>query len=205
MTAFNVPANVAFDSYTELVEAINDWLDRSDLDGVAGQMIALAEAKLRRELASVLDEKTATISIADGVGSLPTDFGKPIRVVHDEQVLPSLSRTEAPSILAGPFPLGYTIEGQSLRVWPANDVSVSLFYHPTIPQLTSTTPTNDLLSRHPDVYFFGALMFAEGYLANDNRSALFKGLFDEAIADVKRYYRGQRYGGPLVPRLRYAP
>ena len=205
MTAFNVPSNFAFDSYPELVAALNDWLDRSDLDGVAGQMIALAEAKLRRELASVLSEKSAPVSIVAGGGPLPSDFGKPIRVVYDKWVLPSISRTDAPNILAGPQPLGYTIEGMALRVWPANDVTVDLFYHPTIPQLTSVAPTNDLLSRHPDVYFFGALMFAEGYLANDNRSALFKALFDEAIADIKRYYRSQRYGGPLVPRLKIAP
>ena len=205
MTAFNVPTNAAFDSYPALVAAINDWLDRNDLDGVAGQMIALAEARLRRELVSVFNEKTATVVVTGGIGPLPADYGRSIRVVYDAQVVPSISLTDAPDILAGPRPIGYTIEGQSLRIWPANDVAVSLFYHPTIPQLTSARPTNELLSRQPDLYFFGAMMFAEGYLANDNRSALFKGLFDEAIEETKRYYRSQRYGGPLVPRINCTP
>lgn len=205
MTAFNVPANVAFDSYGELVDAINDWLDRADLTGVAGQMIALAEAKMRRELNSVFDEKSVTISVVNGRGALPVDYSTPVRLVYDERVLPNLSRTDAPNLLTGPKPLGYTIESQQVRLWPVNDALVELFYAPTIPQLTEGNPSNDLLDRQPDLYFFGAMMFAEGYLANDNRALLFKNLFDEALADVKRYYRKQRYGGPLVPNLRVCP
>ena len=50
MPVFDVPANYAFDTYDELAAAINDWLDRSDLTGTAQQMIALCEARLRREL-----------------------------------------------------------------------------------------------------------------------------------------------------------
>ena len=41
MTTFTVPANLAFDSYASLSSAIADWLDRSDLAGVAPQLVRL--------------------------------------------------------------------------------------------------------------------------------------------------------------------
>ena len=205
MTAFLVPANAAFDTYSDLVAAINDWLDRNDMDTVAPQLVALAESRLRRELAGLLDEKTVSITAVSGVGSLPSDYSRPIRVLYDGDVLPNLSRTDAPNIADATTPTGYTFERGVLRLWPACDVTVDMLYSPTIPQLTSANPTNELLDRQPDLYFFGSLMFAEGYLANDNRAVLFKNLFDEALAEVKIYYMKQRHAGPLVPNIRNCP
>ncbi|MGL5734742.1 MAG: phage adaptor protein, partial [Beijerinckiaceae bacterium] len=75
MPAFDVPANRAFDDYNGLVDAINDWLDRSDLEGVAQQMIALAESNMRRELQPFFLETSASVTTVDGIGAFPTDYG----------------------------------------------------------------------------------------------------------------------------------
>lgn len=205
MTAFLVEANAAFSTYTELVDAVNDWLDRNDLSGVAGQMIALAEARMRRHLDSLLDEKTTSLAVVDGVASLPADYSKLIRVVYDGDVLPNFSRTAAPDVPTSSKPYGYTVESGQIKIWPASDATIEILYHPTIPQLTATAPSNGLLDRHPDLYFYGAMLFAEGYLANDSRAAMFKQLFEEALADVKVYYLKQRHGGPIVPKLQFCP
>jgi hypothetical protein len=102
-------------------------------------------------------------------------------------------------------PLAYTIEAGNLRLWPSGDFTVSILYQPTLPQLSEASPTNTLLDKHPDLYFFGALMFATGYLANDERAAMFKALWDEAIESAKQYFTRQRFGGPLVPRVAFVP
>jgi hypothetical protein len=205
MPAFDVPSNLAFDSYSGLVGAINDWLDRSDLDGAAQQMVALAESKMRRELRPFFIETSASVTTVDGVGSLPSNYGTLTRVLYDGRALPQYGATAAPHLTTGSVPWAYSLEGGGLRLWPEGDFTVTLLYQPTVPQLSASNPSSDLLDAHPDLYLFGSLMFAEGYLANDNRAALFKALFDEAIADTKVYLTRQQFAGPLVPRVAFTP
>ena len=71
--AFSVPQNLAFETRGELIETINDWLDRNDLTGSAVAMVALCEARLRRELSGLPFEVSAGVSVTDGVGGLPVD------------------------------------------------------------------------------------------------------------------------------------
>lgn len=206
MPAFIVPANLAFDNYTDLQDAIADWMDRSDLTGSAPSMIALAESRMRRELVPCLSETTATVSCAAGVGALPADFGTLIRVVYGTRTLDNVSPVGGTDIFTEyTEPYGYSVEAGALRLWPAVTQNVTLLYQPTIPFLSAAQISNSVLQSHPDVYFFGAMLFAEGYVANDNRASLFKNLWDEAIESCKRYYTRQKYAGPLVPRIGFVP
>lgn len=201
MTAFFVPGNYAFDTYDELVAAINDWLDRSDLTGAAGQMVALAEARMRRLLTPHFDETTADIVCTDGVGNLPDDYSIARHVVYDGRVLPQYAQAIGNGVAAGSIPQAWSIEANRLKLWPATAATVTLLYQPTIAALSADTQTNEVLDKHPDLYFFGSMLFAEGYVSNDERAATFKNLFDEAIAEVREYLVKQRLGGHLVPRL----
>lgn len=201
MPAFVVPANYAFETYDDLVAAINDWLDRSDLTGVAGQMIALAEARIRRGVAGYFDEAATSIACTAGVGTLPADFGMARSVVYNGRVLPQYSFSVGSGIPEGSIPQAWSIEAGNLHLWPETSATVTLLYQPSLVALTETTQTNSILDRHPDLYFYGSLMFANGYLANDERAGTFKSLFDEALAEVREYLNRQRFGAPLVPRL----
>lgn len=205
MTLFAVPANLAFDTYGELIAAINDWLDRSDLTGAAPQMIALAEARMRRKLAPIFNETTTTLTTVDGVATLPTDCGQVYRVIYDHDTLPRYSGLNVSDLdydTSATKPYTYTLEGANLRVWPSCDVTLTVVYQMTFPNLSEANPANTFLSDHPDMYFFGAMMFAEGYVANDARAANFKALFDEALEETLTYMQSQRFTGPLAPRLR---
>lgn len=207
MPALYVPANLAFDSYSELVAAINDWLDRSDLTGVAPQMIALCEARLRRLLVPYFSEASYSITTdASGVGGLPSDFGTANRVIYGTVTLPNVSAAGGLQVpTPGTTPYAYSIEAGSLKLWPATSKTVTLLYQPLLPTLTAATPSTTLLSLHPDLYFFGSLMFANGYVANDSRAGTFKALWDEAIAECRAYLTRQHYGGQMRPRVRFVP
>ena len=205
MPAFDVPANLAFENYTELVAAIESWMDRTDLSGSVQAMIALAEARMRRELTPLFMETSITIVTADGYGGLPTDFSTANRVEYDGDTLPAYSSVGGNTIPASSTPFGYSLEKNQLRVWPDGDWTVTLYYQPTIPYLSEGSPTNDLLSLHPDAYFYGAMLFAEGFVANDSRASVFKALWDECLAEMKVHLTRQRLGGPLVPRVAFVP
>lgn len=207
MTAINVPANLAFDTYDELVAAINDWLDRSDLTGVAQQMIALAESRMRRVLVPYFSQASVSIVTAStGLGALPADFGTANRVLYGNYTLPNISAAGAGTIDTSlTTPSVYSIERAQIKLWPAVVATVTLLYQPLLPQLTATAPTNDLLALHPDLYFFGSLMFANGYVANDSRAGTFKALWDEAIEEAKAYFTRQHFSNEMTPRVQFVP
>lgn len=204
MPAFAVPDNLAFDSYGDLVIAIEDWMNRSDLSGSVQAMIALAESRMRRKLDPVFTETTATLSTTGGVAALPTDCGTVNRVVYNYYNIPRWSGYDTAAIADDNYstnPFAYTIEANALRVWPPINVALTVYYQPVLASLSESAPTNPILSKFPDLYFFGAMLFAEGYVANDERSAKFKALFDEAIDEVATYLTRQRYTGRLVPKI----
>lgn len=205
MPAFDIPGNYAFDTYDELVAAINDWMDRSDLTGSAGSMVALAEARMRRLFTPLFNEAVAVISVVDGLGILPDDYGAAIRVTYNGIGLKQASDYAGTLVFDGSQPVAYAFEQGQLRLWPECTVSVEMLYQPTIPALSSETPSNYLLTLHPDLYFFGSMLFASGYLANDNRAASFKALWDEAIAEAKIYFTRQKFIGQLIPYVAHVP
>lgn len=192
MTAFFVPENLAFDTYDELVSAINDWLDRSDLDGVAQQMIALCEARLRREVQPLFLETSDDVTITSGEGDLPTDCDVIRLVTYDggelQQVAPAYGR----KFPEDTYPRGFSLEAGKIKVWPICDCTVSVLYQPKLVSLSSDVQTNWLLGAHPDLYFYGSLLFAHGYVSNDERASTFKSLWDEAIFETKRFLSRQR-------------
>lgn len=206
MPAFSVPANLAFDSYGDLKTAIEDWMNRSDLTGSVQAMIALAEARMRRELTPYFLEASSSVTSVDGLASLPADFGTPTRVMYGANTLPQYAVGSVSAVNPSySEPLAYSIEQGKIRLWPNGNFTVSLLYQPKLTELSDANPTNSLLDSHPDIYFFGAMMFAEGYVANDERAATFKALFDQGLEEVKAYCIRQKFSGPLVPRVAFVP
>jgi hypothetical protein len=46
------------------------------------------------------------------------------------------------------------------------------------------TPTNVVLDTYPELYLYGALIEAEPYLVDDQRIALWKGMYDDAVTRI---------------------
>ncbi len=200
MPAFDIPANLAFDTFDKLVSGINDWLDRDDLTGpVPQQMIALAEAEIRRRLQPYFTEKSTSIAVTNGYGELPSDYGILRRVSLGGWPLSQVSAFTVED--GGCIPVGYSIEDKGLRIWPQGDYVVAVLYQPFLPALSSTTQSTDLLQQHPDLYFYGALVLSGAYLSDENAKSTYGTLFNAAMASAQEYLMRQRYAGPLVPRL----
>lgn len=206
MTAFNIDANEAFDNYDELVAAINDWMDRADLTGVAPQMIALAEDEMRIELEPYFLEASTTLTTdSSGYAALPSDAKRVVRVIYNNQVLPNWGSHTPDREHVGSTPRGYTMERGGIRIWPGGVVTLIVLYQPLLPRLSNGNPTNNLLDLFPSLYFYGAMVFAHGYVEDDARAARFRQMFDMMLAKVANYYRRQRRSGPLKPYTPFVP
>lgn len=208
MTAFQVDANLAFDDYPALIAAIDDWMDRNDLSGVAPQMIALAEDEIRIELEPLFQETSTTlVSASTGIAILPNDMKSPKRVLYDGCTVPQRGLTAIDRMPEGSSrPWAYTVEQNAIRLWPAGEYTVQVLYQPLLERLTDANPTNRVLDVFPSLYFYGAMTFAAGYVADDERAeSVFRPMFQTMLAKVGDYYRKQRHSGPMVPRVAFLP
>lgn len=207
MVAFALNANDAFDNFDELVAAINDWMDREDLTGAAPQMIALAEDEIRIAIEPFfLEVSTSLVSDDTGKANLPSDTKRISRVLYDGEPVPGRGVTAVGRMTEDTTqPWAYTMEQGAIRLWPAAAHTVQVLYQPKLRRLTSANPTNELLDEFPSLYFYGAMVFANGYVADDERAGRFRGLFDNMKEQVASYYKMQRQGGSMAARVSFVP
>src|SRR5258708_28646299 len=79
----------------------------------------------------------------------------------------------------------FTIETGNLNVRPKDDsAQVQLEYYAKIPSLSNSTPTNWLLTSHPDLYLFGSLVETNMYAVDTERAGLWKARRDEIMQEL---------------------
>jgi hypothetical protein len=59
-----------------------------------------------------------------------------------------------------------------------------------------------LLKNHPDLYLYGALLAAEPYIGNDERTQLWNAKYQEAVERVNARANEGRYGPGMQIRTR---
>lgn len=196
-------------TWAELQTSVGEWLNRSDLTAKIPELIALAERKFNRVLFVPDREVTATATLSGEALALPADFWslRSIFLTTDprtplQQVSLAVLRSDYGAQVTGK-PRAFAISDGQFIFGPAPDTSytVNIAYYATIPALNSSTTTNWLLTKHPDLYIYGTLLQAEAYLWNDNRLPVWKAAHDEVIAEILD--AGLKYNASASPiRLR---
>ncbi len=194
---------MAITTATELTTAVGNWLARSDLSSRIPEFVALAEARLNRDLRTLDQEtKNTSFSITGEFVAVPTSF----LAVRSFQTVYGGSRynlklasndqiTAMNTTSSGP-PTRYAVVGGNFRFGPIPDgtYTATLVYYISIPALASNS-TNWLLTAHPDVYLYGSLLQAMGHIQNDERAPGWKSMYDEAIHEIQRATDRNRWSG----------
>jgi hypothetical protein len=194
-------ANVG--TYAQLQTEIANWLDRTDLTATIPTFIELAEANFNRVIRQPdMITKDDSFSIAGRYTTLPTDTLEIVRIVLDltpvivlEYMTPEELSERRVSLTGGGKPYYFTTVGGStnqLEVLrsPDSTYTASIIYYTRIAALTDSATTNWLLTSHPDIYLYGALVEAEPYLKNDDRMPMWTSRLDKALNDLR--LQGQR-------------
>jgi hypothetical protein len=186
---------VAISTYAQLNSAVLNWINRGDAETVlrVPEWITLAEAEMKRRLRHEIVREAITLDAAEvdvpaaaqDVQSLRLNTGaqntdRPIDPrTYDELIWlrTRLSPTGAPRYFAR--------VADSLLLAPAPDdtytgeiVYVSAF----VPLDSSDSSTWGLLQAYPDLYLYGALSHAAGYLEHDGTT--WQARFDTAIEQI---------------------
>jgi hypothetical protein len=197
---------MALGTYTQIKEAIADWLDRGDLDARIPDFIRLAELRVYRELRVSGMEFVSTVTSTAGTNYItkPTDsleikslvlkgdVEKPLkRVSYRDQ--PKSSRTGIPST--------YSSRADSLILYPAVETTSSfemVYYKNPGSIVDDSNGVNWFTENAPDLLLYGALLEASPYLKDDDRINIWRAAFVESMDKIQSSYDRDEWSGSGV-------
>jgi len=196
---------MAISTFTELKTAVDNWLARTDLAGRAPEFIALAEARMNREIETRSQETriTSTLTAGDEYVSLPSDVRRIRHVrlntspITNLSFMTPLAIDRAHSATGQAKPLNYSVIGTEIYFRPIPDdaYTAEIAYVASIEPLSGSVATNNILLRHPDIYLHGALAEAFGFLMDPQRRAQHDALFLQGLKDIQDDEDRARFAG----------
>ena len=204
---------------TDFKAAVKDWLNRPDLsDSVIDDVVTLANGELQRKTNTrnqmTVEQKTITLAEAtaqkffypfgaDGIISITDSKGRKLRpVTFAEYKLYAENDGGEASVFAG--------AGNEIYIGPKiaeNDV-FTIQFKDEASTINTNYQDSDIVSAYNPL-LMGSLMYAYMYLKDDNRVALYKQKFEDAIMDLNKQSTRTlglgrikddsitQYGGPL--------
>lgn len=191
---------MSLSNYTNLQAAIKSALHRADLDTAIPDFITLAEDALNKRLRLRGMENRVTASVSSEYVALPTDFlamrnfqlnSSPRQRL--EYATPEFLDAQYPDSTSTGKPAFYTFVGGEIQLAPIPDgtYTAEMDYYQKLD--IATDSTNWVLTNAPRTYYTGALMEAYLYLKDDKRASYWSQRFEQAIAEVERADKGDRF------------
>ena len=185
---------MAISTYSDLQQAVADWLHRTDLSGVIPTFIAVAEENMSSDITSrSMDAKTTLTTVAGTATlSLPSDMVEMRRL----QIVGSYNtvlRYVSPDQIGADYdqnlqarPSEFTVIGGNLELAPIPDsaYSLELVYKQRVPALSNTNTTNWVLTGWPSIYLYGTLVQACSYVLDFERQAVAQKMYQEAVNNI---------------------
>jgi len=195
---------MALTTYLELQTAVQTELDITETGFVAAipDMVKRCEAKINRrarlremETLAYATYAAGTAALGDRLLALPVGY---IEMLMPLRIKPSTAADTAYEELRYVDPariveyygasatagrLSYTLRDQIEFSAPVGSDHLVMMHYLKGWDLATDT-SNWLLTNYPDVYLYGTLSEAEGFMRNDERIVLWKTLFEEGLADL---------------------
>lgn len=181
---------------TELKAAIASWLHRSDLTTQIPDFITLAESRINRKLALLLQETEATLTATTSsrLMAVPTRFasalGLWLTTYQPRQELEYRLPVQLPVTNTSGASFYYTVSGSNIETENPADQAYTYNLRYLINFDIATTSTNLLLTNYPDIYLYGALLESAPFLRNTNDLKMWQNRFDlackEALSESNR-------------------
>jgi len=200
---------MALSTFTELKDAVADWLDRSDLTARIPDFITLAEARVNRDLRIRAMEVRSTMTTTAGKQyfNLPTNYIQMRNIQLNtnpttplEYITPEMLDRLYGSSTTGK-PRAYSLIGDEIQLAPIPDTAYTLemaFYEKftALGDGTSGTVTSNWLTLNaPDVLLYGSLMEAEPFIKNDERIPVWLQAYRDGIDKLQKADANDRHSG----------
>lgn len=198
---------MSFENYDELKTSVANWSDRHDLEPQIPDFIRLAESRFNRilRLRSMESKEFAYTTGGQANYSLPARYVQmrefrlnttPTRSL--QYITPEIY--ESWNFVGSGMPKFYTIIANEIRLGPvpSGRYQMEMLFWKRFQNLSPTVASNWVLENAPDIYLYGSLLEMEPYIQNDQRTALWKQGFDQAVADLQLSDEKDRHSGSTL-------
>lgn len=197
---------MSISTYAELKVSIENWAKRSDIGGVIDTFIDLAEADMwqRLEIRDMDTRATATTG-SDRFLALPAGFIKMRKLTLVSGSVRYTLRQQTPESMnlnsASGIPTDFTVTSQlEFNRTPGSAYTAEMQYYKELDALSASNTSNGVLTRFPNIYLYGSLMYFAQWAMDDNMLAKYSALFYAAINDANEKDRKGRHGP--APQMR---
>jgi hypothetical protein len=182
---------MSISTYSELKTAIAAWAHNTALTNVLADFVTLAESRINRLglFNEMEQEATLTATPSSRYIALPSGFIEPkglwLTTYGDRIPIHFLPVEQMPVYDDSGQPDYWTIDGSNIAFdRPASIAYTYVLRYTGKFTLSDASPTNWLLTNHPDVYLYAALMESAVYSRNPEQLPIWKGAFDIALQEV---------------------
>lgn len=204
-----------FTDYNGLAQAVKTWAARSDttFSNQIPTFVAFCEQRIYSgsgegmsdplycdPLNAPEQETTATVTVTDGTGALPTDVVS-IRAVtrsNDlvglEYMTPRQWAIRNAQSSSG-SPAFYTIEAGNIKLVPSYTGSISVLYYQKFATINVTNTTGALLTAYPLLYLSGTLFEAFSFMQEDTLAVQHFARYRAHVAGINTTANARRFGG----------
>lgn len=204
---------MALTNYSELKASIAEFLNRDDLTSIIPTFISLAEAQINRGVRHWKMENRAVATVDEQYLSRPGDWIETVRMTVSADTVrtvdfisrSALSDRRASQLGATGVPRFYSNSEAAFELYPTPDgpYEIETLYLQKIPALSDSNPTNWLLTDHPDIYLYAALVHSAPYLQEDARAATWAQMYGAAVQAANQSSEKAKYSGSgLTPKIR---
>ena len=179
-------------TYTDLQTSVANWLHRTDLTANIPDFITLAESRINRKLRAILPQVETDLTITPGTRfiKIPDDVVEIqslwLTYYQPRRQLTYKNPTDLVLNISAGMPNYWTIDGANLAFDGICDQAYTFTVRTfQVFRLSTSAPTNWLLTTHPDVYLYAALIESAPFIRDNEQLAIWKGAYDIAIDEVQ--------------------
>lgn len=197
---------MSLDTFANLKTAIAAHLDRDDLTSYIPDFITLAEARHKREIRIKEMLTRASLTVNARQISLPTRFleAKTIRLLTNPvTILTNVNYHDMNRLRdeTSGKPKYFTVSNEiEFDKTPDSSYSGEIVYYKAFAALSDSATSNDLLTRAPDAYLYGALVASAPFLMDDARIQVWNNMYNLAAEGLAHSNRQEGHVGPIISR-----
>jgi hypothetical protein len=199
---------MSISTYSELKTAVQEWSKRNDLTARIPDFIRIAEIKIKSILDVAELELNTTLTTTSNVDfvALPADAKTPIALwLADITPLEQLTQVfpqTLPYSTTPARPLYWAVDGANIKFAHPVDAAIPVVLrYSQLFELTDANPTNNVLTKYPDVYLFGALSELADYTFDDGNLAKWNAKFLDAVQRASNLEASDNKNAPLMTEI----
>lgn len=196
---------MAISTYTELLDAIENWTKRSDLDARAPEFVTIGEARIGREVKARQMEARVSTTPTTAYADLPSDYVS-MRGIRITGSTVGWLDYVTPDVFFGTFASSttsvrkvYTIFGDELVFPSTPEGNIELWYYKKLAALSSAT--NTLFTVNPDLYLYAAMAAAQPFMKNISQMPVWESLYADVRDSINKQHKEGRFPSGMTVKV----